>query len=167
MKVIRFCIIWKPFYADLLEKNMEKQSARMDEQGVQEVKTVSREIVEKEFPDEEEYFDFLFDLVIPELQETEPGKEAEFLREIRAVHPLALGCTTVVITVAFQVLSKYTYRDIDSEDEYDSILAEDVQRIISGIVGDENDQEEFSKVPDFLIKNIKKARERTKKDQSE
>lgn len=138
----------------------------MDEQFIQEVKTTSREIVEKEFPDEEEYFDFLFDLIIPELQEMEPGKEAEFLREIRAVHPFTLGCTTVVIAVAFQVLSRYTYRDMDAEDDIDGILTEDIQRTIANIVEDKDDQEEFSEVSKILIRNIKRAREKAKKDQS-
>ncbi|KYK33855.1 MAG: hypothetical protein AYK19_12875 [Theionarchaea archaeon DG-70-1] len=66
----------------------------MDEQVIQQAKVISREIVKKEFPEEEEYFDFLFDLTIQEIKELEPGKEAEFLREMRAVHPeLVLGYT--------------------------------------------------------------------------
>lgn len=55
----------------------------MDEQVIQQAKVISREIVEKEFPEEEEYFDFMFDLTIQEIKELEPGKEAEFLREMR------------------------------------------------------------------------------------
>ena len=56
---------------------------KMDKNFIQEVRTISREIVRKEFPEEEEYFDFLFDLTIQEIEELEPGDEAKFLREIR------------------------------------------------------------------------------------
>ena len=45
----------------------------MDAQSTQEVRMISHEIVKKEFPDEEEYFDFLSDLTIPEIEELEPG----------------------------------------------------------------------------------------------
>lgn len=84
--------------ADLLEGNEEKippileyfkeygekrELSSMDEQIIQQVKVISHKIVEKEFPEEEEYFDFLFDLTIQEIKELEPGKEAEFLREMR------------------------------------------------------------------------------------
>ena len=76
-------INWNLFIYRLPERSMKKQSAKYtDEQFIQEVKKISREIVKEEFP-EEEYFDFLFELIIPELQEMEPGKEGEFLREIR------------------------------------------------------------------------------------
>ncbi|MBU7046361.1 MAG: hypothetical protein HXS54_07970 [Theionarchaea archaeon] len=141
---------------------MEKQSAEYtDEQFIQEVKKISREIVKENFPEEEEYFDFLFELIMPELQEMEPGEEAEFLREIRGAHPLALGCTAV-ITVVFQVLAKYTYRNMDVDDLED-ILPEDIRRIIAETV-EGKDQEELSEVPRILIKNIKKAREKAENE---
>lgn len=140
----------------------------MDEQSIQEVKTISHEIVRKEFPDEEEYFDFLFDLIIPELEELEHGKEPEFLREIRAVHPLALGFTPAVIAVVFQVLSRHTYRDIDGDDDIkNGVLAEDIQRIIAETVEDKDDQEKFSEIPNTMVKNIKKARIKAKEHQEE
>lgn len=153
--LFRTCHQHQPFYTPL-------PLTTMDEQFIQEVRTVSHETVKSEFPDEEEYFDFLFDLIIPELQEMEPGKEAELLREMRGVHPLVLGCTSVVITVVFQVLARYTYRDMDTDDSENKLTGE-IQKIIAGIVEDKNDQEEFSEVPKILIKNIKKAREMAKK----
>jgi hypothetical protein len=55
----------------------------MDEKTIQQAREISREIVRNEFPEEEEYFDFLFDLTIQEIEELEPGKETEFLREMR------------------------------------------------------------------------------------
>ena len=144
---------------------MEKQPAEYtDKQIIQEVKLSSREIVKEKYPEEEEYFDFLFELIIPELQEMEPGKEAEFLREIRGAHPLALGCTAV-ITVVFQVLAKRTYREMDMDDIED-IIKEDVQRILDDLL-ENNKQEEFSDVPRILIKNIQKARIKAKKEKEE
>lgn len=144
---------------------MEKQSAEhMDEQFIQEVKTVSREIVEKEFPDEEEYFDFLFDLVIPELQDMEPGKEAETLKKIRDEHPSARKRTTDVISTAFQVLVRGKYSGMDTEYP-DKELGIKIQEIIEDIMKDKDEQEESSGVPNTLKKNIKKAREKTEKDQ--
>lgn len=55
----------------------------MDENIIQEVKTISRDIVINEIPEEEEYFDFLFDLTMQEIEELEPEDEIEFLKEIR------------------------------------------------------------------------------------
>ena len=55
----------------------------MDKKVIQQAREISYEIVRNEFPEEEEYFDFLFDLTIQEIQELEPGKEMEFLREVR------------------------------------------------------------------------------------
>lgn len=49
----------------------------MDEKVIQQAKTISYEIVKNEFPDDEEYFDFLFDLIILEFRDE--GKFAEFL----------------------------------------------------------------------------------------
>jgi hypothetical protein len=157
----------KSMAARIIEKckgdRIQSPGKYMDERFIQEVRVISYEIVEKSFPEEKEYFDFLFGLIMPELQEMEPGEEAEFLREIRGVHPLALGCTAV-ITVVFQVLAQYTYRNMDSDDIED-ILPEDIRQIISETV-EGKDQEEFSEVPRILIKNIKKAREKAKKEKT-
>lgn len=85
----------------------------MDEQIIQQSREISRKIVEKEFPDEKEFFDFTFDLVIQELEELEPGKEVEFLREIRVVHPeMVLGFTPIVIILTFHVLTKVIQRKV-------------------------------------------------------
>ena len=132
----------------------------MDEQFIQEVKAVSREIVEKEFLEEVEHFDSLFDLILPELQEIEPGKETEFLRKIRTEHPSAFNRTTVVITAVFQVLARYNYYALDEDID---IHSEDIWRIFEKLVEDKN-KEEYSEVPEILIKNIRKAREKAKKD---
>jgi hypothetical protein len=139
---------------------MEKQSAEYtDEQFIQEVKKISREIVKENFPEEEEYFDFLFELIMPELQEMEPGEEAEFLREIRGVHPLALGCTAV-ITVVFQVLAQYRYFSIDTEVtvKNDVVTEEKVEKIVTNILGDGEEQENFSGIPQKLVEYIEKAK---------
>jgi len=72
--------------SQIIREHVEKRTTageNFDENFIQEVKTISRKIVEEEFPEEEEYFDFLFDLVIQEIEELEPGKEGEFLREMR------------------------------------------------------------------------------------
>ena len=146
----------------LPERGMEKQSAAYtDKQLIQEAKLISREIVKEKYPEEEEYFDFLFELIIPELQEMEPGKEAEFLREIRGAHPLALGCTAV-ITVVFQVLAQYKYYNINTEEtvENDVVTEEKVEKVIAGILGDGEKQESFSEVPRILVEYIEKAKSR-------
>ena len=92
-------------------------STFMDEETIQEAKRISHEIVRNEFPDEEEYFDFLFDLTIQEIQELEPGKETEFLREMRAVHPeLVLGYTPIIIILTVQILGDFTHRNLATED---------------------------------------------------
>ena len=59
------------------------KSYRKKDSIIKATREFSREIVEKQFPEEEEYFDFLFDLTIEEIGELKPGKETEFLREIR------------------------------------------------------------------------------------
>ena len=89
----------------------------MDERTIQEVRKISHEIVRNEFPDEEEYFDFLFDLTIQEIQELEPGRETEFLREMRAVHPeLVLGYTPIIIILTVQILGDFTHKTLVTED---------------------------------------------------
>ena len=142
--------------------SMEKQSAEYtDEQFIQEVKKISREIVKENFPEEEEYFDFLFELIMPELQEMEPGEEAEFLREIRGAHPLALGCTAV-ISVVFQVLAQYRYYNIEGIGKKDVITEEKVEKIITNILGDSEEQEGFSGVPRTLVRYIEKAKSKVR-----
>lgn len=77
----------------------------MDKEVIQQTRAISREIVKKEFPEEQEHFDLLFDLTIQEIEELEPGKEEEFLEQIRAAHPdRVLGFTPYVIIYTFQVL---------------------------------------------------------------
>ncbi|MBU7016195.1 MAG: hypothetical protein HXS44_01705 [Theionarchaea archaeon] len=89
----------------------------MDELTTQEVKRISHEIVRNEFPDEEEYFDFLFDLTIQEIEELEPGRETEFLREMRAVHPeLVLGYTPIIIILTVQILGDFTHGTLITEE---------------------------------------------------
>ena len=89
----------------------------MDERTIQEVRKISHEIVRNEFPDEEEYFNFLFDLTIQEIQELEPGRETEFLREMRAVHPeLVLGYTPIIIILTVQILGDFTHKTLVTED---------------------------------------------------
>lgn len=135
----------------------------MDEQLVQEVKAVSREIVEKEFPEEEEYFDFLSNLIIPELQKLKPGEEPQFLREIRAVHPLALGCTAVVITIVFQVLTQIKYRVIEGEGDKDGIITEEsIKKVTIAILGNTEVEEQFSEIPKILMEHIEKAKMKVK-----
>ena len=88
----------------------------MDERIIQQAKIISRKIVEEEFPDEKEYFDFLFDLTIQEIEELEPGKEAAFLKQMRAVHPeVVLGYTPIIIILAVQVLGDVIYNTIESK----------------------------------------------------
>jgi hypothetical protein len=89
----------------------------MDERTIQEVRKISHEIVRNEFPEEEEYFDFLFDLTIQEIEELEPGRETEFLREMRAVHPeLVLGYTPIIIILTVQILGDFTHSTLVTED---------------------------------------------------
>ncbi|MBU7016197.1 MAG: hypothetical protein HXS44_01715 [Theionarchaea archaeon] len=143
---------------------MEKQSVEYtDERFVQEVKTISREIVKEIFPDEEEYFDFLFELIMPELEEMGrgEGEREEFLKEIRGVHPLAVGCTAV-ITVVFQVLAQYRYYNIEGIVKKDLVTEEKVEKIITNILGDGEEHEEFSGVPRILMQYIEKAKSKVR-----
>lgn len=132
----------------------------MDEQFVQEVKKISQEIVEKEFPKERESFDSLFDLIISRLQEVGPGKEAEFLRKIQAEHPSAPKRLAVIITAVFEVLARHTYYEIDGDDN--GINTEEITKILEKMV-ENKDQEEYSEVPHILLRNIRKAKEKAKK----
>lgn len=146
---------------------MEKSSnSVMDEATIQLVKKISREIVRKEFPDEEEYFDFLFELVIERLQEVEPGEKPEFLRDLRALHPLVEGGTAAVITLTFQVLSRYTFSDIENQsDETDySLTQEDLDRILPYLDEKSVEREKLSDISEILLKNIRKAKKKTQGD---
>lgn len=69
----------------IIREQIEKRTTageKMEKNFIQEVKTISREIVEKEFPEEEKYFGFIFDLIIQEIEEPESGKERDFFKEI-------------------------------------------------------------------------------------
>jgi len=124
----------------------------MDEQVIQQAKVISREIVKKEFPEEEEYFDFLFDLTIQEIKELEPGKEAEFLREMRAVHPeLVLGYTPIIIIITVQFLGEFTYRSLKKNEIKDEIAKKAVE-----IVENKNEQQKISIISDYLIEYLEK-----------
>jgi hypothetical protein len=146
---------------------MKKSSnSVMDEATIQLVKKISREIVRKEFPDEEEYFDFLFDLIIERLQEVEPGEEPEFLKELRTLHPLVEGGTAAVITLTFQVLSRYTFSDIENQsDEIDfSLTKEDLDRIFPYHDEKGVEREKLSDISEILLRNIRKAKEKAQED---
>lgn len=120
----------------ILEK-CKKDRKRFEEDILVKAKLISREIVNKEFPEEKEYFDFLFDLTIEEIKELEPGKEAEFLRQMRAVHPeLATGYAPIIIILTVQILTEATYQGI----------AEDIiEKRIAGIL--ENEGSNKVKIP--------------------
>ena len=72
-------------YLESAVKNFATQhkNYRKKDSVIRATREFSREIVERQFPDEEEFLDFLFDLVIREIEELKPGKETEFLEEIR------------------------------------------------------------------------------------
>lgn len=124
----------------------------MDEQVIQQAKEISRKIVEKEFPEEEEYFDFLFDLTIQEIKELEPGKEAEFLREMRAVHPeLVLGYTPIIIIITVQFLGEFTYRSLKKPK-----IKDEIAKKAAGIVEDTGEQQKISVISDHLIEYLEK-----------
>lgn len=127
----------------------------MDEQLTQKVRAISREIVHNEFPDEEEYFDFLFDLTMQEIEELEPGKEADFLREMRAVHPeLVLGYTPIIIILAVQVLGGFTHGIVAARHL--------IKKRIANILGDEN-SEKIPLISQYLEEYLEQQR-RAKKD---
>ena len=114
----------------------------MDEQIIQQTKIISREIVEKEFPKEEEYFDFLFDLTIQEIRELERGKEAEFLRQMRAAHPeLVLGFTPIIIILTVQILTEATHHRITKDI---------IKKRIAAILKDENERKRLSGISKYL-----------------
>ena len=69
-------------YLEQYAKELSQKNTT-DEQIIQKVRVISREIVEKEFPEEAEYFDFLFDLTIEEIGDFKSMKEIEFLKEMR------------------------------------------------------------------------------------
>lgn len=95
----------------------------MDEKVIQQARALSYEIVKNEFPDEEEYFDFLFDLTIQEIQELGPGEEMEFLREMRTAHPvIALGFTPAIIILTVQLLGRFIHDSLTGEEIKNEIL---------------------------------------------
>jgi hypothetical protein len=119
----------------------------MDERIIQQAKIISRKIVEEEFPDEKEYFDFLFDLTIQEIEELEPGKEAEFLKQMRAVHPeVVLGYTPIIIIVAVQILGDVMYDTIDSKGT--------IKKRIAAILSDNRGASVISKHLEKFIEEI-------------
>lgn len=119
----------------------------MDERIIQQAKIISRKIVEEEFPDEKEYFDFLFDLTIQEIEELEPGKEAEFLKQMRAVHPeVVLGYTPIIIIVAVQILGDVMYNTIDSKST--------IKKRIAAILSDNREASVISKHLEKFIEEI-------------
>lgn len=133
--------ICQPFYIPLVVNTM-------DERFIQQVKTISREIVANEFPEEEEYFDFLFDLTIQEIEELEPGKEAEFLREMRAVHPeLVLGYTPIVIIISVQILTEVTHRKITENT---------IKKKVAAILEDDSNDEKISAICKHLAKYLRR-----------
>jgi hypothetical protein len=87
----------------------------MDEQLVDKARVLSREVVEKEFPEEAEYFDFLFDLTMEGLEKKKNGEEAEAVRGLRALYP-ELVYTVIVATLAVQVLADFTHRTLITEE---------------------------------------------------
>ena len=88
----------------------------MDKNTLQKVKTLSQEIVEEKFPEEAEYFGFVYNITMEEIEELEPGKEEEFLKDIRAMHPeLALGFASIIITFTVQILRDNTYSSMTDE----------------------------------------------------
>jgi len=123
----------------------------MDEQVIQQARVISREIVKKEFPEEEEYFDFLFDLTIQEIKELEPGKEAEFLREMRAVHPeLVLGYAPIVIILTVQVLTEIIHRKIKGEIPEEELIKELINEKTIAILEDEDTKRKLSGISKYF-----------------
>ena len=117
----------------------------MDEKVIQKVRSISYEIVKNEFPDEEEYFDFLFDLTMQEIKKLEPGKEAEFLREIRAIHPeLILGYTPIIIILTVQVLTEVTHREISGKVGKEKEMKKLINEKIRVLLKDENNKRKLS-----------------------
>ena len=120
----------------------------MDTLVIQQAREISREIIENEFPEEEEYFDFLFDLTIQEVEELGTGKEVEFLREMRAVHPeLVLGYTPIIIILTVQFLGEFTYRSPRKNKFKDEIAARTAE-----IIKDEGEQRKISVIYDYLVR---------------
>ena len=122
----------------------------MDEKVIQQAKAISHEIVKNEFPDEEEYYDFLFDLTIQEIQELEPGKETELLREIRAIHPeLILGYTPIIIILTVQILRGFTLDMTETT----------IRDKIAHVVKDKNEQEKLAPIFKYLMEYFEKKNE--------
>ncbi len=123
----------------------------MDEKAIQQARDISHKIIKNEFPDEEEYFDFLFDLTIQEIEELEPGKEAKFLREMRAAYPeLVLGYAPIVVILTVQVLTEINRRKISRKKEKEEEMKDLIDKNIRGILEDEISRRKFSGVSKYF-----------------
>lgn len=119
----------------------------MDEQIIQLSREISRKIVEKEFSHEKEYFDFVFDLTIQEIEELEPGKEAEFLREIRAIHPeMILGYTPIIIILTVQILTDIIHRKVTEEESIKNTVGKKAATILK----DESDRRKLLNISKYF-----------------
>jgi tetratricopeptide (TPR) repeat protein len=108
-----------------------KKSLEVSKQIDQQAKIISREIIEKEFPDELENFDSIFDFTSQKTREIESEEGEEFSRLERAKHPeIAVGYTQAIINVTTQILSDFTHQNIVTEDK--------IRRRIAGIFEDED-----------------------------
>lgn len=109
-----------------------RQTGKQLEEDLRKARTIARKIVNNSFPNEIEYFDFLFDLIVREIGDLEPGKEMEFLREIWAVHPMGLGYTSIVITVSVALLCRGAA---------DAISEDMIKKKIEDIIEEANEKE--------------------------
>lgn len=143
------------FYSKRGELNKANQcfqkGSKTSEQIAQQIRVVSREIVEREFPDELEYFDFLFDLIVEEIRELELGEGVEFLREIRLVNPvLVLGYTPLVIIILFQILNEPIHGTM--------VIENMIKERIVNILKDDDDRENNSLISEYFVGYKKKNR---------
>lgn len=128
----------------------------MDEQTIQEIRALSQEIVINEFPQEREYFDSLFDLTIREIEGLEPGKEAEFLKDMKTILPpeLVLGYSPIVIIIIVQITRNITYLRMP-EDENREKIANAVKDKITNVVKDKNEQKNLLPIIKYVIEYFK------------
>jgi len=123
----------------------------MDEKAIQQARDISQEIIKNEFPEEEEYFDFLFDLTIQEIEELEPGKEAKFLREMRAAYPeLVLGYAPIVFILTVQVLTEINRRKISRGEEKKEEMKDLIDKNIRVLLEDEISRRKLSGVSKYF-----------------
>lgn len=135
----------------ILEK-CKSEKERFNEEILLRAKSISREIVDREFPDEKEYFDFLFDLTIDEIKDMESGKEVEFLRVMRSGHPrLDLGHTPNVIVATFEALYF----------AYHGIREDVIEKKIATILEEEgSDKEKIPVISEYLTGYLREKRDR-------